>query len=1083
MRKREPKSTAPTARAGGFPQTLYDTGLKKRRVVGLALLAILLTLFLIFNRIPKLDTVEADLAAAASPKTECFQGFCFETDPDTSLLSRWWDFSLTYLRLVTLGMVFAFLVAGVTEVFLFPKSGFGGFASRGIQGSLKGLLVGPAMNLCSACIVPVASAFRRRGAGIEATLAIAQGSSTLNLPAMIMAVMVFAPLIGGSRIALSIVGAILIGPIVAKLVSGDQQSLLPESEDSHLHGEEDSTWGEVLSQGLPEWGLASLRFLIRLGPIMVAAGFASGLAIQWISPDTVTAWLGDDLLGIGIAATLGVLINVPLLFEIPLVAALLLAGMGTAPAATLLFAAAAGGPVTFWGLAKVMPGRAIMSFGAAIWVVGLVGGMAVLGITTVTEGRDFGLRAAYASPGSSPVGEGAQGPLTPPPSSLTEAVASSIVQAPAELDRRPADADGTPGEPAYRSGPTAAVSAVSTSVRPFVNIAPQLGEKAFVVNFLPGVGILDYDRDGRLDFYVTQEEGHPNYLFHNEGDGAFAEVARQAGVDAVVSNSTGVAVCDVDNDGYQDLYVAAQGRRGDEQDYSAARADPGLRDAVVDRLFLNNGDGTFKDVTASAFGDAANTRTGVSPGCADVDLDGWLDIFVANRSDVDQIHPDRPTKGNANVLYRNNGDLTFSEIADAAGVRGEQVTTWASLFFDYDSDGDPDLWAANDGGRLNVYRNDTRPGVVAFTDVARAMGIDKVGSWMGFALGDYDGDVDLDVFVTNLGYHPRMQQPQMSLVVTGQACHISQQYEWSTCDHFLLRNDGVATVPRLGSVGLFADVAPATFVQPSRLIPPLSIDPLRINPSWQVPTGLAAYDFGFGAAFFDYENDGDQDLYWLGSTIGRGEGLGGHLFPSAGRMLVGDGKGSFRDLTIEAHLLDIQNVDYSILDRRAPGFDPVRQRLLPDLHENGKGLAKGDLNGDGFTDLIATNSSGGILVDGETQFAKGPIFVWINPGGEDHWITLRLRGRMAIDGAGSNADGIGARVFVTAKVSEGRSKTQVAEVLGSSSFVSMSSTAQSFGLGEAEVVDSITVFWPSGVRQVLRDLPADQVVTIEEPAR
>ena len=131
---------------------------------------------------------------------------------------------------------------------------------------------------------------------------------------------------------------------------------------------------------------------------MVVAGFASGLAIQWVSPDTVTAWLGDDLLGIGIAATLGVLINVPLLFEIPLVAALLLAGMGTAPAATLLFAAAAGGPITFWGLARVLPMRAILGFGAAIWVIGVLGGMAVLGITTVTEGRDFGLRAAYDSP-------------------------------------------------------------------------------------------------------------------------------------------------------------------------------------------------------------------------------------------------------------------------------------------------------------------------------------------------------------------------------------------------------------------------------------------------------------------------------------------------------------------------------------------------------------------------------------------------------------------------------------------------------------------------------------------------------------
>ena len=1051
-------------------------------MVGVAILAVLLTLFLFFNRLPKLDTVEADLAAAASPKTECFQGFCFESDPDTTLLSRWWDFSITYLQLVSVGMGFAFLVAGATEVFLFPKSGFKGFASRGIQGSLKGLLVGPAMNLCSACIVPVASAFRRKGAGIEATLAITQGSSTLNLPAMIMAAMVFAPLIGGSRIALSLVGALLIGPFVAQMVRGDQQLIPSEDEEAHVHVEGSSTWTGVLAEGLPQWGWASLKFLIRLGPIMVVAGFASGLAIQWISPDVVTAWLGDDLLGIGIAATLGLLINVPLLFEIPLVAALLLAGMGTAPAATLLFVAAAGGPITFWGLAKVMPRRAIVSFGTAIWVVGILGGMGVLAITTFTEDRGFGLRAVYASPGETGGIDGAQSQLTPPPSGLTEA-ASAVhsTGVTAEMGLVTTDAKGAPGEPGQRAGPPPKVGTIGADIRPFTNIAPQLGEKAFVVNFLPGVGMFDYDRDGHLDFYITQEEGHPNLLFRNGGDGTFSEVAEQAGVDAVISNSTGVAACDIDNDGFQDLYVAAQGRRGDDQDFNAARNDPTLWDAVVDRLFLNEGDGTFRDITDTAFGEAANTRTGISPGCADVDLDGWLDIYVANRSDVDQVHPDRPTKGNANVLYRNNGDLTFTEVAEAVGVRGEQVTTWAGLFFDYDSDGDADLWAANDGGRLKVYRNDTLDGTVAFTDVGRAMGIDKVGSWMGFALGDYDGDVDLDVFVTNLGYHPRTRQPQMSLTVTGQACHISQQYEWSTCDHFLLRNDGVSFVPRLGPVGLFADVAPSTQVQPSRLVPPLSIDPLRIDPSWQVPTGLAAYDFGFGTAFFDYENDGDQDLYWLGSTIGRGEGLGGHLFPSAGRMLIGDGAGHFRDLTVEAHLLDIQDVDYSVLDRRDPTFDPIRQRLLPDLHENGKGLARGDLNGDGFMDLIATNSSGGILVDGRTQFAEGPSFVWINPGGENHWVTLRLKGRMAIDGTGSNADGIGARVFVTAQVSEGRAMTQVAEVIGSSSFLSMSSVDPSFGVGEAEVIDSITIFWPSGVRQVLRDVAVDQVIVIEEP--
>ena len=159
------ESPGVSMRASSLPHTLYDTGPKKRRVVGLVLLAVLLSLFLAFNRLPKLDTVEADLAAAASPKAECFQGFCFESDPDASLLSRWWDFSLAYLRLVTVGMTFAFLVAGATEVFLFPDSRSQGFASRGVKGSLKGLLVGPAMNLCSACIVPVASAFRRGARG------------------------------------------------------------------------------------------------------------------------------------------------------------------------------------------------------------------------------------------------------------------------------------------------------------------------------------------------------------------------------------------------------------------------------------------------------------------------------------------------------------------------------------------------------------------------------------------------------------------------------------------------------------------------------------------------------------------------------------------------------------------------------------------------------------------------------------------------------------------------------------------------------------------------------------------------------
>ena len=153
-------------------------------------------------------------------------------------------------------------------------------------------------------------------------------------------------------------------------------------------------------------------------------------------------------------------------------------------------------------------------------------------------------------------------------------------------------------------------------------------------------------------------------------------------------------------------------------------------------------------------------------------------------------------------------------------------------------------------------------------------------------------------------------------------------------------------------------------------------------------------------------------------------------------------------------------------------------------HENGKGVAHGDLNGDGYVDLVATNSSGP-LWDGSLETitpARGPIFVWISDGGDNHWLTLRLKGRMAIDGTGSNADGIGARVMLTT-TREGRSEplVQVQEVRAGSSYLSMDSVDLEFGLGAAAVVDEISVRWPSGRIQSLLDVPADQVVTIVEP--
>jgi len=371
------------------------SSLQKKRIVGVTLLTGLLSVFLVFNRFPKLDIVREDLRAASS-LGECFQGFCVDTG--ATLFSRWWEFSVTYLELVAPGMIFAFLVAGLTGAFLFPSSGTRAFSSGGIWGSFKGLIVGTPMSLCSACIVPISRALRGKGASIATTLAVVQGSATLNAPALIMVALIFTPLLGGSRILLSILAGLLIGPLVAWVV-GERQSGPEGLTVDPIEGKPDS-WKDVLVGGGIEWIRASLGYLLRLGPVMVLAGFISGLVIQWVSPEVVETYLGNNLQGVALAATLGILINVPLLFEVPLVVLLLLLGMGTAPAATLLFTAAAGGPITFWGLARSIPRRGIVTFAAATWLVGIVGGLGVFALGPFVPDSALGYRSTAIPAGS-----------------------------------------------------------------------------------------------------------------------------------------------------------------------------------------------------------------------------------------------------------------------------------------------------------------------------------------------------------------------------------------------------------------------------------------------------------------------------------------------------------------------------------------------------------------------------------------------------------------------------------------------------------------------------------------------------------
>ncbi len=647
-------------------------------------------------------------------------------------------------------------------------------------------------------------------------------------------------------------------------------------------------------------------------------------------------------------------------------------------------------------------------------------------------------------------------------------------------------------------------------VVPFTNVAATALEDGYGVwNDRPGVVIFDYDRDGDMDFYVTQMAGYGNWLYRNNGDDTFSDVGYEAGAALENSHSTGAVACDINNDGFQDLYVGAWGNPSDDLGFRSPQQ------GNLDALLLNMGDGTFADITAGAFGEMVNARSATSIACADVNNDGWLDIFVGNLMDQDFRHfEDLNHPGHYNVLFINNGDLTFEDVSESAGVQGPQILmrypdnspvsyrdpetgdvyegydpatidaqgnrvgeptgqSHAALFFDYDDDGDQDLWVANDADRLHLYRNDSDEFGVRFTSVARSLGIDMVGAWMGFAVGDIDGDVDLDVFVPNVGFHTMIQPPRQ---VPRGTCEYFGRFATGTCAHFLLSNLGE---------GQFIDVAGSTAVKPSYWFPPISLDPSTIDPNHQIPTGIAAYDFGFGATFFDFENDGDQDLYWLGSTMGRGGGPDGHIFPASGRMLRGDNTGVFEDITVRARLLDITHVSYDGLEEAPTHRTPAAleaRRIDRQNHENGKGLAHGDLNGDGFVDLIGTNSSGDIYIPSlpgapaATAARTGPLFVWINGNEGNHWLTLRLKGRMAVDGTGSNADGIGARVYLT--VGE---QAQVQEVRAGSSYLSMDSVDLEFGLGSANKVAKIEILWPSGRTQVIEDVDANQVMTITEP--
>ncbi|HTS37513.1 MAG TPA: CRTAC1 family protein [Candidatus Solibacter sp.] len=497
-----------------------------------------------------------------------------------------------------------------------------------------------------------------------------------------------------------------------------------------------------------------------------------------------------------------------------------------------------------------------------------------------------------------------------------------------------------------------------------------------------GVALFDYNNDGLLDIFFTNGAAIPslektgpaywNRLFRNNGDGTFTDVTEKAGLQGS-GYSMGAAAGDFDNDGFVDLYVTGVNRN---------------------QLFHNNGDGTFTDVTAKAGVGGLVPGLGkawsVAAGWFDYNNDGLLDLFVVNYLNyrigtaklcVQQGHPAYCSPvdflGTPNILYRNNGDGTFTDVSEQSHISQYVGKGMGLAFADYDNDGFVDIFVSNDTFENYLFHN---KGNGTFQNVALAAGVaynsyGNAVAGMGADFRDIDNDGKPDIFETAM---------------------VSEGFP-------LYRN--------LGD-GQFQDV--------------------------DGPSGLSALlsrSTGWGTGVFDFDNDGNKDLFMADSDIlDNAMELAHRPFALPDRVFRNLGNLKFDDVSSKA------GASFQIA---APH----------------RGAAFGDLNNDGRIDAVVN-----VLNDAPE--------IWMNSSAtQNHWIILKLVGTK------SNRDGLGTRVRIT--TAEGAQFNAATTAVG---YNSSSDKRVHFGLGSATSINSIELNWPSGTKQVLKGVKADQILTITETA-
>ena len=527
---------------------------------------------------------------------------------------------------------------------------------------------------------------------------------------------------------------------------------------------------------------------------------------------------------------------------------------------------------------------------------------------------------------------------------------------------------------------------------------------------------------------------------------SFEDVARAAGLNfhltcgdpqkryIMESDCGGIAVFDFDNDGWMDILLV---NGSTLEDLRAGKCHPS-------KLYRNNHDGTFTDVSAKAGINHCGWGFGVAVG--DYDDDGWEDVYI--------------TYLDGGVLYRNNGNGTFTDVTAQAGVGNAGRWGTSAAFGDYDNDGYLDLYIANyvdvdlnhlpefgkgpfcqyrgipvscgprglKGSRDRLYHNN---GDGTFTDVSEKLNIDPDAYYgLGVLWLDYDLDGCLDLYVANdsspsLLYHGDCRGNFTEVGVNAGVAYSADGREQAGMgiDSADYDHDG------------WPDIAKTNFSDDTNDL--YHNDHNGEFTDLGGPSGFAPVSvpfLGFGVKFFDFDNDGWPDIFVAD----------GHVNPQVEQ-------GSFGVTYAERPLLfhNLQNGKFAEIGAHA-GAALARRYVA-------RGAASADFWNNGAQDLLVS------VLDGS------PLLLRNQTAPRGHWLRIKTVGTR------SNRDGFGARVEITAG-----GMTQTAEVRANSSFESASDPRVHFGLGEATKVESIVIHWPSGIVDRMGPEAADQELVIKE---